>query len=326
MDTTMRKEPAIQEAAFGKTQERDIPFSRLCPRLCLVVPCYNEASVLPVMLPVFQSKLEALIKDGMIRADSVLLLVNDGSSDQTWPLICRASRESGLVKGLSLSRNRGHQNALAAGLMEARTFCDAAVSMDCDGQDDIRAIDSMLEAYGKGAEIVYGVRMGRATDTWFKRVTAQGFYRLMSWLGGDCVYNHADYRLLGRAALDAFSEFHEVNLFLRGLFPMIGFKSEVVSYERKPRKAGKSHYPFRRMAAFAADGITSFSIRPIRLVMLLGGLVSLGSLAGIIYAFSSVAFGHVVSEWASMVCIVCLLGGVQLLSICVNLYTVNIKV
>ena len=204
MDTTMRKEPAIQEAAFGKTQERDIPFSRLCPRLCLVVPCYNEASVLPVMLPVFQSKLEALIKDGRIRADSVLLLVNDGSSDQTWPLICRASRESGLVKGLSLSRNRGHQNALAAGLMEARTFCDAAVSMDCDGQDDIRAIDSMLEAYGKGAEIVYGVRMGRATDTWFKRVTAQGFYRLMSWLGGDCVYNHADYRLLGRAALDAF--------------------------------------------------------------------------------------------------------------------------
>lgn len=291
------------------------PASRLCPNLCLVVPCYNEANVLPVMLSVFQSKLQTLIKDGKVGADSVVLFVNDGSNDQTWPLICKASRESCLVKGISLSRNRGHQNALAAGLMEARAFCDAAVSIDCDGQDDIDAIDAMIEAYEKGAEIVYGVRSGRATDTWFKRTTAQGFYRLMSWLGADCVYNHADYRLVGRAALEAFSEFHEVNLFLRGLFPLIGFKSEVVAYERSPRKAGESHYPLRKMAAFAFDGITSFSVRPIRLVTLLGGVVSLGSLAGIIYAVSSVIFGHAVSGWASMMCIVCLLGGVQLLSI-----------
>ena len=285
------------------------------PILYIVIPCYNEEEVLEKTAPLFLCKLKELEKAGRISRESRILYVNDGSSDRTWDIIKEMSEKHGSIKGISLSRNRGHQNALLAGLMEAKDVCDISVSIDCDGQDDINAMDRMIEAWYQGAEIVYGVRDDRSTDTWFKRSTAQTFYKLMNRLGAESVYNHADYRLVSRRVLEELSGFKEVNLFLRGMFPLIGFNSTAVSYKREERIAGKTHYPLRKMLGLAIDGITGLSIKPIRLITFMGLLVSLLSFAGIIYAVTAVAAGSAVSGWASTVCIVCFLGGIQLISL-----------
>jgi len=285
------------------------------PRLCIVIPCYNESAVLPKTAPLFRGKLKELVDAGRISQESCILLVNDGSSDDTWPLICRLHAEDGTFRGVSLSRNRGHQNALLCGLMEARRFADVVISADCDGQDDINAIDDMIFAYEEGNEIVYACRNDRATDTWFKRVTAELFYRLVSVLGGEIVFNHADYRLATARVLDALDEYREVNLFLRGLFPMLGFKSKRIYYARAERMAGESHYPFFKMLAFAVDGITSMSVRPIRLIVLLGCVISLLALLMIGWMAVSYFQNRTVPGWASNILCVCLFGGIQLISI-----------
>ena len=285
------------------------------PILYIVIPCYNEEEVLEKTAPLFLYKLKELEEEGRISNDSRILYVNDGSSDRTWDIIKEMSEKHGSIKGISLSRNRGHQNALLAGLMEAKDVCDISVSIDCDGQDDIDAMDRMIEAWYQGAEIVYGVRDDRSTDTWFKRSTAQTFYKLMNRLGAESVYNHADYRLVSRRVLEELAGFKEVNLFLRGMFPLIGFNSTAVSYKREERVAGNTHYPLRKMLGLAVDGITGLSIKPIRLITFMGLLVSLLSFAGIIYAVAAVAAGSAVSGWASTVYIVCFLGGIQLISL-----------
>ncbi len=283
------------------------------PRLFIVIPCYNEEQVLPITAPMFRDKLLALSRQGKISPDSRVLFVNDGSKDQTWNLICQLAKEDEHYMGICLSRNRGHQNALLAGLMEAKDKCDITISIDCDGQDDINAMDAMVDEYLSGAEIVYGVRSKRDTDTFFKRFTAESFYKLMKWLGADTVYNHADYRLVSSRALKEFSNFREVNIFLRGMFPLVGFKSTCVYYERHERIAGQSHYPLKKMLALAFDGITSLSIKPIRIITGLGVFISLAAFALIIYALVSYFTGNVVSGWASSLIVTCFLGGIQLI-------------
>ncbi len=278
------------------------------PRLFIVIPCYNEEQVLPITAPMFRDKLLALSRQGKISPDSRVLFVNDGSKDNTWNLICQLAKEDEHYMGICLSRNRGHQNALLAGLMEAKDKCGITISIDCDGQDDINAMDAMVDEYLSGAEIVYGVRSKRDTDTFFKRFTAESFYKLMKWLGADTVYNHADYRLVSSRALKEFSNFREVNIFLRGMFPLVGFKSTCVYYERHERIAGESHYPLKKMLALAFDGITSLSIKPIRIITGLGVFISLAAFALIIYALVSYFTGNVVSGWASSL-IVLLPGG-----------------
>lgn len=285
------------------------------PTLYIVIPCYNEEAVLPITAPLFAGKIRELVEVGLVRENSRVLFVNDGSRDDTWKIIQKLSREDPVYSGISLSRNRGHQNALLAGLMEAKEKCDITISIDCDGQDDINAMNAMVEEYLQGAEIVYGVRSQRTTDTRFKRITAEGFYRVMNWLGADVVFNHADYRLVSARALKAFSEFKEVNLFLRGMFPLVGFKSTCVYYERNVRLAGESHYPLSKMLALAFDGITSLSIKPIRLIAGLGAVISLISFLAIIWVFISYFTGNVVPGWSSSVLCTCLLGGIQLVSI-----------
>lgn len=285
------------------------------PKLILVIPCYNEEEVLPVTAPLFLGKIRQLADLGRIAGDSRILFVNDGSTDATWDIIGRLSASDPHYTGISQSRNRGHQNALLAGLMESMDRCDMTITMDCDGQDDIEAVDRMIDAREKGAEIVYGVRSSRASDGWFKRTSAQCFYRLMKKMGAECIYNHADYRLVSNRALKAFSDFKEVNLYLRGMFPLVGFNSTCVYYERRERAAGKSHYPFKKMLSFAAEGITDLSVRPVNIIAGLGGAFSLLSFIGILYALISRCLGHAVSGWTSMICIVCLIGGIQLLSI-----------
>lgn len=284
-------------------------------RLAIVIPCYNEESVLPATVPLFLAKLEKLVAAGMVAADSFILLCNDGSRDGTWKVIGEMAAADRRIHGLSLSRNRGHQNVLLAGLMEAKREADVAVSMDCDGQDDINAIDEMLQKFKSGADIVYGVRGRRETDTWFKRVTAESFYKLLRWLGADVVYNHADYRLTSRRFLDELEKFGEVNLFLRGLMPLVGFKSDIVYYARSERVAGESHYPVMKMLNFAWDGITSLSVRPLRLIACLGAFMAVLSLIMIAWCFISYFADRVVPGWASHVIISCLIGGVQLVSI-----------
>ena len=285
------------------------------PVLYIVIPCYNEESVLPITAPMFREKLISLSQQGKIRPDSRVLFVNDGSKDNTWNLICQLAREDEHYEGICLSRNRGHQNALLAGLMEAKDKCDITISIDCDGQDDINAMDAMVDEYLSGAEIVYGVRSKRDTDTFFKRFTAESFYKLMKWMGADTVYNHADYRLVSSRALNAFADFKEVNIFLWGMFPLVGFKSTCVYYERHERIAGKSHYPLKKMLALAFDGITSLSIKPIRIITGLGVFISLVAFALIIYALVSYFTGNVVSGWASSLIVTCFLGGIQLISL-----------
>ena len=283
------------------------------PRLYIVIPCYNEEQVLPITAPMFRDKLLALSRQGKISPDSRVLFVNDGSKDNTWNLISQLAKEDEHYMGICLSRNRGHQNALLAGLMEAKDKCDITISIDCDGQDDINAMDEMVDAYLSGAEIVYGVRSKRDTDTFFKRFTAESFYKLMKWMGADTVYNHADYRLVSSRALKEFSNFREVNIFLRGMFPLVGFKSTCVYYERHERIAGQSHYPLRKMLALAFDGITRLSIKPIRIITGLGVFISLAAFALIIYALVSYFTGNVVSGWASSLIVTCFLGGIQLI-------------
>ena len=285
------------------------------PKLFIVIPCYNEQEVLPLTAPMFREELERLTEAGKIREDSRILFVNDGSRDGTWRIIQELNAKDPHFQGLCLSRNRGHQNALLCGLMEARDKCDITISIDCDGQDDIRAMDQMVDAYLDGAEIVYGVRSSRRTDTFFKRFTAQSFYRLMKGMGAETVYNHADYRLASSRVLKEFANFREVNIFLRGMFPLVGFKSTSVFYERNDRLAGKSHYPLRKMLALAFDGITSLSVKPIRIITGLGVIISMASFLLILYALIAWIAGRAVAGWASTLIAVALLGGIQLISL-----------
>ena len=285
------------------------------PVLYIVIPVFNEQEVLPVTAPMFLQKINDLYIDGKISDNSRILFVNDGSRDDTWKIITELSQIDEHYCGISLSRNRGHQNALLAGLMEASEKCDVSISVDCDGQDDIDAIDKMIDQYLDGCEIVYGVRSDRKTDTKFKRGTAQFFYKMMRAMGADIVYNHADYRLMSKRALKELANYKEVNLFLRGIVPMIGFKYSSVEYSRKERMAGKSKYPLKKMISFALDGITSLSVKPIRLITAFGFIVAAISLVGIVWSVITALIGSVVAGWASTVSIICFLGGVQLLSL-----------
>lgn len=285
------------------------------PSLWVVIPCYNEQKVLPMTAPLFLEELNYLINSHKISKKSRILFVNDGSKDDTWNVITSLSQKDNHFIGISQSRNMGHQNAVLAGLMEAKDMCDITISIDCDGQDDISAMEEMVDAYTDGAEIVYGVRSSRETDTWFKRTTAQGFYKFMNTMGAEIIYNHADYRLVSSRVLKHFSDFKEVNIFLRGMFPLVGFKSTSVYYKRHKRIAGNSHYPLRKMLALAFDGITSLSIKPISIICGIGTAVSLIGFIGIIWAIVMVSVSHTVAGWASLICIICFLGGIQLLSL-----------
>ena len=283
------------------------------PILYIVIPCYNEQEVLPITAPLFLQKIQQLAGAGSISPDSRILFVNDGSKDKTWEIICDLSKSDPHYLGISQSRNRGHQNAVLAGLMEARDRCDITISIDCDGQDDINAMDKMVEAYHDGCEVVYGVRSSRQTDTFFKRFTAESFYKLLNAMGAEVVFNHADYRLMSARVLKEFSNFKEVNLFLRGMVPLVGFKSTSVAYERHERLAGESHYPLSKMLALAFDGITSLSVKPIRLITGFGVFVALISFIGVIWAVIQAILGHTVSGWASTTSIICFVSGVQLI-------------
>ena len=286
------------------------------PKLIIVIPCYNEESTLPVSSPLFADELAGLVAAGKVSADSCILLVDDGSSDNTWKAIGELAAGDPRFIGIRQSRNRGHQYALWAGLMEARELgCDATITIDCDGQDDIHAMSAMIDEFAKGSEVVYGVRSDRSSDTFFKRFTAEGFYRLQAAMGVETVYNHADYRLLSSRVLDALAQYREVNLYLRGMIPLVGFKSSKVFYSRKERLAGSSHYPLMKMLGFAADGITSLSIKPIRLITLFGAVVSLFSFFMGVWSLVSWIRGTVVPGWTSEVLCVCFLGGIQLLSL-----------
>lgn len=287
----------------------------MTPRLIIIVPCYNEQEVLPITAPMFLAKIKSLAQAGQITQDSRVMFVNDGSRDDTWNIITRLAEEDEHFIGISQSRNRGHQNAVLAGLMTAKDMCDITISIDCDGQDDINAMDGMVAAYHEGCEIVYGVRSRRDTDTFFKRFTAESFYKLLNAMGAEVVYNHADYRLISSRALQELAKFREVNIFLRGMVPLVGFKSTSVYYERSERAAGKSHYPLSKMLALAFDGITSLSIKPIKMIFVLGLIVALISFVGIIWAVVEAILGNTVSGWASTTCIICFLSGVQLISI-----------
>lgn len=283
------------------------------PVLYIVIPCYNEQEVLPITAPMFLNKLHELAEKKLVSENSRIMFVNDGSSDGTWDIIRALAASDEHYIGISQSRNRGHQNAVLAGLMEAKDSCDISISIDCDGQDDINAMDDMVRAYLDGCDIVYGVRNDRETDSFFKRTTAQGFYKFLSAMGAEIVYNHADYRLISARALHELAKFKEVNLFLRGMVPLVGFKSTSVEYKRAERIAGKSKYPLRKMLALAGDGITSLSIKPLRLIMSFGVIVALLSFVGVIWAIVSALAGRAVAGWASMTCIICFVSGVQLI-------------
>lgn len=261
----------------------------------------------------FLDKINELVAAGKIADNSRILFVNDGSKDQTWEIIQELAEKDPHYIGICQSRNRGHQNAVLAGLMEAKDNCDITISIDCDGQDDINAMNEMVEAYLDGCEVVYGVRSKRDTDTFFKRFTAEGFYKILTWMGVEVVFNHADYRLLSSRVLQEFANFKEVNIFLRGMVPLVGFKSTSVYYERQERIAGESHYPLKKMLALAFDGITSLSVKPIRMITTAGILIALLSFIGVIWAVVGEFMGNTVSGWASTVCIVCFMGGIQLL-------------
>lgn len=283
--------------------------------LYVVVPCYNEEEVLPETSKRLKEKLESLIAANKISEQSRILFVNDGSKDQTWAIIQALHQKDPLFSGVDLSRNRGHQNALLAGLMTAKDRADMVISMDADLQDDINAVDAMVEQYRAGCDVVYGVRSSRKKDTFFKRFTAEGFYRLMNAMGAETVFNHADYRLMSKAALEGLAEFKEVNLFLRGIVPMIGYTTATVEYERGERFAGESKYPLKKMLAFALEGITSLSTKPIRLITGLGFLIFLISVVMLITFVVKWALGITVAGWASVICSVWAIGGLILLSL-----------
>ena len=283
------------------------------PVLYIVIPCYNEQEVLPVTSGMFLEKINSLIEKGRVAPESRVVFVNDGSKDNTWNIIQELAKSDEHFEGICLSRNRGHQNALLGGLMTVKDRCDITISIDCDGQDDINAMDAMVDAYWDGCEVVYGVRSKRDTDTFFKRFTAEGFYKLMNWMGAQVVFNHADYRLMSSRVLNEFANFKEVNIFLRGMVPLVGFKSTSVYYERAERIAGESHYPLKKMLALAFDGITSLSVKPIRLITGFGALISVISFVGVIWAVIEAILGSTVAGWASTTSIVCFMGGIQLL-------------
>ena len=281
----------------------------------MVVPCYNEEEVLDETTKQLTAKIQSLIDAEKISEKSRILYVNDGSKDQTWPIIARLHEEYTLVSGLNLSRNRGHQNAVLAGLMYAKEYCDAAISMDADLQDDIHAIDEMVDKFNAGIDVVYGVRSSRKKDTFFKKFTAEGFYKFMKWMGVDIVFNHADYRLMSKRVLEQMENYKEVNLFLRGIVPLIGYPSDNVYYERNERFAGESKYPLKKMLSFAFDGITSFSIKTIRFIMSIGLLIFLVSLGILIYSLVRHFMGATVLGWSSLMVSIWALGGLQLLAI-----------
>ena len=284
--------------------------------LYIVVPCYKEQEVLPETSRRLREKMEALMAQGKISRASRVMFVNDGSSDNTWPIIRELHEQMPqMFSGVNLSRNRGHQNALLAGLLTAVNYADMIISMDADLQDDINAVDAMVDAYHEGYEVVYGVRSKRDTDTFFKRFTAEGFYKVMKALGVDIVFNHADYRLMSRRAVEGLAQFGEVNLFLRGIVPQIGYKWTTVTYERAERFAGESKYPLKKMIAFAADGITSFSVKPIRLVFSTGVVIFAISLVMLLYALISKLAGHTSAGWTSLMGSIWMLGGIQLLGL-----------
>ena len=278
-----------------------------------VIPCYNEEAVLPETTRRMTDKLNAMRAAGLIGEKSRILYVDDGSKDRTWELVSQFNRENPWVEGVKLSHNRGHQHALLCGLMSAMPRCDAAISMDADLQDDIDALDQFVKKFQEGCDVVYGVRNKRDTDTWFKRTTAEGFYKVMRLLGVDVVFNHADYRLMSKRALEALSEYREVNLFLRGIVPLIGYRSDYVYYDRHERFAGESKYPLKKMLSFALDGITSFSVKPLKLISNLGILISVLSILGLLYALISYFAGWAVTGWTAIVCSIWLLGGLQML-------------
>ena len=284
----------------------------MTPILYIVIPCYNEEAVLPVTAPLFLNKVKELAAAGKISEESRVLFVNDGSRDDTWKIIRGLSEQDPHYLGISQSRNRGHQNAVLAGLMEARERCDITISIDCDGQDDINAMDEMVEKYLEGYDVVYGVRSSRETDSFFKRFTAQSFYKLLSAMGAEVVYNHADYRLMSARVLKEFANFKEVNLYLRGLVPLVGFRSTTVSYSRAERIAGESHYPLKKMLGLAINGITSLSVKPLQMIMGFGIFVAVVSFIGCLWALITAICGKAVAGWASMTCIVCFVSGVQL--------------
>ena len=283
--------------------------------LYLAIPCYNEAAVLPETARRLREKFTALRTAGTIGPLSRICMIDDGSKDETWQIISDLHTQDPVFSGIRLSRNRGHQNALLAGLMTARNRCDICISMDADLQDDMDAMDKFIEKHREGCEIVYGVRSKREKDSFFKRETALMFYRLMSGMGVDIVFNHADYRLMSNRALNALAEFKEVNLFLRGLAPMVGFQSDTVLYERSERFAGESKYPLKKMLAFAIDGITSFSVKPLRLITNAGIVVFLISLVMLLYTLISWIAGHTVTGWTSTLASIWMIGGIQLLSL-----------
>lgn len=302
----------VQEKTLRKKRKIDM-HNMAC--LYIIIPCYNEEEVLPITSCIFLKKLKELIKKEKISKDSKILFVNDGSKDRTWEIIRELAENEPHFMGICQSRNRGHQNAVLAGLMEAKDLCTITVSIDCDGQDDINAIEEMVDAYYDGCDIVYGVRNNRDSDSLFKRFTAEGFYKLLNLMGVECVFNHADYRMISSKVLQEFANFEEVNIFLRGMVPLVGYRSTCVYYRREERIAGESHYPLTKMLALAADGITSLSIKPIRLITGLGFFVSLLSFIGIVWSIVNFISKSTIQGWASTICIICFMSGVQLLSL-----------
>lgn len=285
------------------------------PILYVVVPCYNEEEVLEETTKQLTKKMNSLIEEDIISKKSKVMYVNDGSKDRTWKLIKKIHEDNDLFTGISLTRNRGHQNALLAGLMTAKEHADVIISMDADLQDDINAIDKMLEKYKEGNDIVYGVRSSRKKDSFFKRFTAETYYKFMKKLGVDCVYNHADYRLTTKRVLDELENYHEVNLFLRGMFPLIGFESDIVYYDRQARFAGKTKYPLKKMLNFAWDGISSFSVKPLRMICSLGFVILFVSIAIIVYSLIQKLIGNTVSGWTFLSISIWFIGGLQMISI-----------
>ena len=285
------------------------------PILYVIIPCFNEEEVLNITYDTYINEINLLINNNKISEDSRLVYIDDGSKDSTWEIICGLSKKCDLVEGIRLSRNRGHQNAVLAGLLESKDKCDITISIDCDGQDDITAMEKMVDAYNEGFDIVYGVRKDRSSDSFFKRFTAESYYKLLNAMGVEVVFNHADYRLISNRVLQELADFKEVNLFLRGMIPLVGFNSTSVYYKRNERIAGKSHYPLSKMLLLAFDGITSLSIKPIRLIALLGFIIAFISFIGIIWVVVGTFMGNTIKGWASSTCLICFVSGVQMVSL-----------
>lgn len=283
--------------------------------LNVVIPCYNEEEALESTYKVLNKKMNSLIKENLISKKSKVVLVNDGSKDNTWDVIKKLHEENNMYVGVNLSRNKGHQNALLAGLMYAKDNCDISISMDADLQDDINVMDDMIKKYNEGSEIVYGVRNSRKKDSFFKRFTAEGFYKFMNLMGVEVVFNHADCRLMSKRALQELSNYKEVNLFLRGIIPQLGFKTSISYYERNKRVAGESKYPLKKMLMFAMDGITSFSIKPLRMIAFIGFIILICSIIAFIYSIVMKLLGNTVVGWTFIVCSIWLIGGIQMLSL-----------